>query len=153
MAHAGTPTDLAKQPATSSTNGLWQALLAATVALALVAGMVFVATNLAAKSSVAPATQLNDRIAPQRGPTTAAAAQIYVADGTYDQIEAQRGAANFSAVKADRRFDELILAPAVHYPDVTYDQVQLSAPTKISGTAPDNGPGRVQGHRGAMIDQ
>src|SRR3954466_9640205 len=123
MAHAGTPTDLAKQPATSSTNGLWQALLAATVALALVAGMVFVATNLAAKSSVAPATQLNDRIAPQpgpatppapqlnariapqRGPTTAAAAQIYVADGSYDQIEAQRGAANFSAVKADRRFD------------------------------------------------
>ena len=49
MAHAGTPTGLAKQPATSTINGLWQALLVAVVLFALVAGMVFVATNLAAK--------------------------------------------------------------------------------------------------------
>jgi hypothetical protein len=130
MAYAGTPGNLAKQPATSTSNGLLQAVLAAVVLFALVAGMVFVGTSIASKASVVPA-----------------------ADRGYDQIEAQRGATNFAAVKADRRFDELILAPAVHYPDVSYDQVTLSAPTKISGTAPDNRPGRIVGHRGAMIDQ
>src|SRR4051812_17892292 len=129
MAYAGTQGNLAKQPATS-TNGLLQAVLAAVVLFALVAGMVFVGTSIASKASVVPA-----------------------ADRGYDQIEAQRGATNFAAVKADRRFDELILAPADHYPDVSYDQVTLSAPTKISGTAPDNRPGRIVGHRGAMIDQ
>jgi hypothetical protein len=130
MAYAGTPGNLAKQPAASTSNGLLQAVLAAVVLFALVAGMVFVGTSIASKASVVPA-----------------------ADRGYDQIEAQRGATNFAAVKADRRFDELILAPAVHYPDVSYDQVTLSAPTKISGTAPVNRPGRIVGHRGAMIDQ
>ena len=151
MAHAGTPTDLAQQPATSPTNGLWQALLVAAALFALVAGMVLVGTNLAAKGSAIPA-----------------------ADRGYEQIEAQRGATTFAAPRADRRFDELILAPAplVHYPDVSYEQTRglsapvvhypdvsyeqnrgLSAPTKISGIAPVNRPALVKGHRGAMIDQ
>ena len=134
MAHAGTPTDLAQRPATSTTNGLWQALLAAVVLFALVVGIVVVGTNLAAKGSAVPAE-----------------------DRSYDQIEAQRGATILT--QEDRSYDRIeqlrggaILAPAVHYPDVSYDQNRLSART-ISGIAPDNGPRRIQGHRGAMIDQ
>ena len=141
MAHAGTPTDLAKQPATSTTNGLWQAFVVAIVLLALVAGMVIVGTNLASKGSAVPA-----------------------ADHRYDQIEAQRGATTFAGPKADRRFDELILAPAgAPFSDGSYDQAEKNrggassgatqGTTKVGGTAPDNGPGRILGHRGGMIDQ
>ena len=77
MAHAGTPTDLAKQPATSTPNGLWQALLVAVVLVALVAGMVIVGTSLAARGAVSPAA-------------------IPAANHSYDQIEAQRGTATLS---------------------------------------------------------
>ena len=94
MAHAGTPTDLAQKPATS-TNGLWQPLLAVIVILAIGVGMALVASAVATSRSVAaPAadggyTQVETlrggttfaaapRIEAQRGPTTAAAAQIYV---------------------------------------------------------------------------
>ena len=134
MAHAGTPTDLAKQPATSTINGLWQALLVAVALVALVAGMVFVATNLAAKGSVVPA-----------------------ADHSYDQIEAHRGAIllapaanSYNQVEQSRNGTSLV--PGVHYPDVSYDQ-NKPAPSRVSGTAPYNHPGLVTGHRGAMIDQ
>ena len=47
MAHAGTPTDLAKQPATSITNGPLQAVLVAMALVALVAVAAFVGTSLA----------------------------------------------------------------------------------------------------------
>jgi len=133
MAHAGTPTNLAKQPAAATLNGLWQALLAAVVLFALVAGMVFVGMNVAAKRSAAPA-----------------------ADRSYDQIEQIRGGAILAP--ADRSYDQIeqvrggtVLAPAVHYPDVTYEQ--NSAPTRISGTVPYSHPGLIKGHRGAMVDQ
>ncbi|MFL5643667.1 MAG: hypothetical protein ACJ77V_03890 [Chloroflexota bacterium] len=138
MAHAGTPTDLAKQPATSTVNGLGQALLLAVMLVAFVAAIVFVATNIAAKGSTVPATGRSDaQVEAQRDATLSAAAKA-VSGRTDDEIEQIRGAA---------------LNPTVHYPDVTYDQVKLSSPTKISGTAPDNRPGRIKGHRGAMIDQ
>ena len=93
MAHAGNPTGLAQQPATSA-NGLWQALLAIIAVLALGAGMVLIGTTIAApKSAVAPAdsyTQIETQrggmtlaagstsTQAQRGPSTAAAAQILV---------------------------------------------------------------------------
>jgi hypothetical protein len=138
MAYAGTPGNVAKQPAASTTNGLLQALLAAVVLLALVAGTVFVATSLASKGSVVRTTGRSDaQIEAQRDATLLAGTRP-VSGRSDDEIEQIRGA---------------ILNPAVHYPDVTYDQVTLSAPTKISGTAPDNKPGRIVGHRGAMIDQ
>ena len=75
MAYAGTPTGLAKQPATSTPNGLWQALLVAVVLVALVAGMVIVGTSLAAKSAVSPAvipasSHNRDQIGAQRGAAT-----------------------------------------------------------------------------------
>ena len=135
MAHAGTPTNLAKQPATMNLNGLWQALLAAVVLFAVVAGMVFIGTNLAAKGSVVPA-----------------------ADRSYDQIEQMRGAAIFAP--ADNIYNQVeqsrngtSLVPAVHYPDVSYEQNKIAAPTTVSGTAPYSHPGMVKGHRGAMVDQ
>ena len=55
MAHAGTPTDLTNQPTTPSAKGLWQAILAAILVLALAAGVIAVSANLAAKTSVVPA--------------------------------------------------------------------------------------------------
>ena len=125
MAHAGTATDLAKQPATSTINGLWQALLAVIVILAIGVGMVFVGTNVASSTGVAApavdhrldaiesqrgaaalsgavapdqrfdelmlAPASDTRIEPQRGPTTAAAALIYVEDDSYTQVEKNRG--------------------------------------------------------------
>ena len=114
MAHAGTPTDLAKQPATSTTNGLWQGLAAAIVLLALVAGMVAVATNLAAA-----------------GKTTA----VPAADRSYDQIENQRGAANFSGLVEDR----------------SYDQIEnLRGGTVADGLANDRSYDKIQSERGQV---
>ena len=55
MAHAGTPTDLTKQPATSTARGVWQAIVAAILVLALAAGVVAVSANLA-KTTAVPAT-------------------------------------------------------------------------------------------------
>ncbi len=87
MAHAGTPTDLAKQPATSTTNGLWQALLAVIMILAVGAGVVVISSNLAAnKGAPAPAADHRlDQIEAQRGTVSMAGAPS--ADGSYDQIE------------------------------------------------------------------
>jgi hypothetical protein len=153
MAHAGTPTDLAKQPATSTINGLWQAVLAAVVFFALVAGMVFVATNLAAKGSAVPAADHRyDQIEGTRG-----AILMAPADNSYNQVEQARN--GFSLVPTANSSNQVeqarngnSLVPAVHYPDVSYEQNTL-APTKVSGTAPYAHPGLVKGHRGAMIDQ
>jgi len=133
MAHAGTPTNLAMQPTTETLNGLWRALLAAVVLFALVAGMVFVGTNVAAKHYAVPAADRSyDQIQQIRG-----GAILAPADRSYDQIEQVRGGT--------------VLAPAVHYPDVSYEQ--NSAPTRISGTVPYSHPGQIKGHRGAMVDQ
>jgi hypothetical protein len=67
MAHAGTPTNLTKQPATSSFNGIWQALVAAILVLALAAGLVAVTSNLAAKTSAVPAADHSYQIPSQPG--------------------------------------------------------------------------------------
>ena len=56
MAHAGTPTDLTKQP-TASASGIWRALIAAVLVLAMAAGIVAVGVNLAGKASVVPAAE------------------------------------------------------------------------------------------------
>ena len=90
MAHAGTPTDLAKQPATSTTNGLWQVLLAGIVILALAVGMVLVAANVAAPKSVAaPAADHRlDQVERQF-----AATGLVADDGSYTLVETNRGGA------------------------------------------------------------
>ena len=104
MAHAGTPTDLAKQPATSTTNGLWQALLVAVVLVALVAGMVIVGTSLAAKGAVSPAA-------------------IPAADHSYDQIEAHRGTVTLSSdVYLNSIFDKAHATPYVEGPALSTDE-------------------------------
>lgn len=131
MAHAGTPTDLAKQPATSTTNGLWQTAAAAIVLLALVVGMVIVTSNLlaASKSSVAPAfdhryDQVDNLAANMRG-----AAASGLTDRSYDQIENQRSIVTTYGLTNDRSFD------------------------KIQSERGAVGPNKVVGHRGAMISQ
>jgi hypothetical protein len=82
MAHAGTPSDLATRPAISGPSGhrgLWQALLVVIVTAAVVIATSFI---VASKATTGPA------------------------DRSYDQIENQRGAANFS-VAADRSYDAI----------------------------------------------
>jgi len=138
MAHAGTPTDLAQQPATSTTNGLWQALLAVIVILAIGAGVVMISSSFAAaKGSPAPA-----------------------ADHRLDQIETQRGMFSNAAPRADRRFDELIIG-ATPFQNESYSQVENnrggapttgSSATKLGGT-PVNSYDKVPGHRDALIGQ
>ena len=129
MAHAGTPTDLAKQPATSTTNGLWQGLAAAIVLLALVAGMVAVTTSLSAA-----------------GKTTA----VPAADRSYDQIENQRGTAIFSGLVEDRGYDQIenlrggTVATGLAN-DRSYDKIQ-SERGQVD-------PRRIVGHHGAMVNQ
>jgi len=54
MAHAGTPSDLAKQPTTSA-RGIWQAIVATVLVLAMVAAIVAVSLNVAGTASTAPA--------------------------------------------------------------------------------------------------
>jgi hypothetical protein len=77
MAHAGTTTDLAGQPAASRST--WKALLSFVVILAIGIGMVIAVPLLAgAKTTTAPAV-----------------------DNSYNQIEDQRGATTLSAVSAD----------------------------------------------------
>jgi hypothetical protein len=185
MAQAGTPTVQANQPATSSFNGLWQALLAMIAVLALGAAVIVV-SNIAAANRASAVPTVDHRL---------------------DTIEGQKGAISFAGPKADRRFDELMLA------DSSYNAVEQSrgaalagtaralngtGPTSVSGTdpaavdsfgaqrgpstaaaaqilvkvqpqvgpstaaaaqilvsgtAPDNGSGRIQGHRGAQIGQ
>ena len=130
MAQAGTPTVQANQPAATSFNGLWQALLAV-IAIVALGAAVIVVSNMAAANRASAVPTVDHRL---------------------DQIEAQKGTASFAGPKADRRFDELMLAPAadssytqveanrggaltaptVHYPDVSYDQVKL-APVADSG--------------------
>jgi hypothetical protein len=130
MAHAGTPTDLAKQPATS-TNGLWQTAAAAIVLLALVVGMIIVTSSLlaASKSSVAPAfdhryDQVDNLAANMRG-----AAPALTTDRSYDAIENQRSFVQVYGLTNDRSFDKI---------------------QSESGAA---GLDKVVGHRGAMILQ
>ncbi|MFL5649350.1 MAG: hypothetical protein ACJ77V_06475 [Chloroflexota bacterium] len=61
MAHAGTPTDLAKQPTTSA-GGIWQAIIAAVLVLAMVAAIVAVSLNLAGKASIVPAAEHGNQV-------------------------------------------------------------------------------------------
>ena len=125
MAHAGTPTDLAQQPATS-TSGLWKTAAAAIAVLALVVGMVIVTSSLvaASKSSVLPAADHRyDQIEDQRGP-----ASLSFSDKSYDQIESQRGAVATSGLTLDRSQDRPV--------------VQRNAVSD-----------KTVGHRGAMIYQ
>ena len=131
MAHAGTPTDLAKQPATSTTNALWQTAAAAIVLLALVVGMVIVASSLlaASKSSVAPAfdhryDQVDNLAANMRG-----AAPALTTDRSYDAIENQRSIVQVYGLANDRSFDKI--------------------QSERGAVAPD----KIVGHRGALIRQ
>ena len=105
MAHAGTPTDLAKQPATSTTNGPWQALLVAIALVAVVAVAAFVGTSLAAKGAVSPAV-------------------IPAADHSLDQIEAQRGAAVTLSTDAylNSILDNAHATPYIHGPAFSTDE-------------------------------
>jgi len=104
MAHAGTPTDLAKQPATSTANGRWQVLIVAIVLVALGATVGIVGTRLAAKSAVSPAV-------------------IPAADHNLDQIEAQRGAVTLSTdAYLNGILDKAHATPYIHGPALSTDE-------------------------------
>lgn len=79
MAHVGTPMDLAKQPATTGSNGFWRALFTLIVVVAIAAAMALGAAFIA-------------------GPKPAA-------DNSYNQIEDIRGAAPLFATPDDRSYN------------------------------------------------
>jgi hypothetical protein len=121
MAHAGTPTDLAKQPATSSS--LWKPLLTAIVILAIGFGMAMATSFIIGnRSTNLPVDRSYDQIETQRGATTlsgvavdtnnavekAAAAKARamsgvpaVVDKSYDAVENARGVAPLSGTTID----------------------------------------------------
>jgi hypothetical protein len=109
MAHAGTPADLAKQPAATGTGqGFWQALgilvAVVAIALAMVAATSFIASSNVAKS-------------------------VPAADRSYDQIEAQRLAAPVALPPADLSRDTDTLSS-------TSDQFKgLRGTRTLSGTS------------------
>jgi len=61
MAHAGTPTDLTKRP-TTSLDGVWRAVVATILVVALAAGIVAVGANLTSKAAPVPATNHGSQI-------------------------------------------------------------------------------------------
>jgi hypothetical protein len=66
MAHATSPANLTKQPTTSTARGIWQAIVAAIVVVALAAGIA-VSANLATRTSAAPVSNPNVQIQSQPG--------------------------------------------------------------------------------------
>ncbi len=106
MAHAGTPRDLATRPATSGSSGhagIWQALLVVAITVAVVLGTSFVVGSKA--STGTPLTDRSyDQIESQRG---AANFSVLAGDRSYDQIESQRGALGVPDLPGDRSFDKI----------------------------------------------
>jgi hypothetical protein len=89
MAHVGTPMGVAKGPATTGSSGqlgfvqgLLTVLVAVTIAVSIVAVTSFIASSNRAVG-------------------------LPAADGSYDKIENQRGAANFSIAPVDRSYDAI----------------------------------------------
>jgi hypothetical protein len=121
MAHAGTSTDLAKQPAASSST--WKALLSAIVILAIGVGMVLAVPLITGgRATTAPAV-----------------------DRSYDQIENARGATTLSGLSVDSSFDQLEKAAAAKARamsgvpvDTSYDAVESArGAALLSGTTID----------------
>jgi hypothetical protein len=149
MAHAGTPTDLAKQPATSA-NGPWQALLAVIVILAIGVGMALIASTVATSRGItAPAADGSyNEVEALRGGTTLAAA-----DSSYTQVEKNRGGA-FAAPRIEAQRGPSTASAALIYVGTQRGPTTAAgALVYVQGTAPDNGPGRIVGHKGGMVDQ
>lgn len=126
MAHAGTPTDLAKQPATSSSSGQvgpWKALLTAIIILAIGLVMAMAVSFIAANRAIG----------------------VPAVDRSYDQIETQRGATTLSGVSVDRNLDQVEKAAAAKARamsgvpvDTSYDAVENArGAAPLSGTTID----------------
>ncbi len=134
MAHAGTQTDLAKQPATS--NGFWQLLVGMIAIVALAAAIVYVAGNMASNRGLAPAVDHRyDQIETLRGGATLGAA-----DSSYTQVEDLRGGA-FSAANPVKGSRSAAFIAA------------FEAARQGKGTAPEAGSGKILGHRGAQVTE
>jgi hypothetical protein len=131
MGHAGTTLDLG-QPRAASPNkpvGFWPVVVVVTVGLAIVLATLYVAGSISAKGPLA--TNLTedrsyDQIEAQRG---AAKFAVATEDRSYDQIEAQRGAAKFAVATEDRSYDQIEAQRgaakfAVATEDRSYDQIE-----------------------------
>ena len=97
MAHAGTPTDLARQPAASGST--WKSLLSLIVILAIGIGMVIAVPLITGgKATTAPAVDRGyDQIETQRGATTLSGVTV----DTNSAVENSRGAAPLSGTTID----------------------------------------------------
>jgi hypothetical protein len=120
MAHAGTTTDLAGQPAASRST--WKFLLSLVVILAIGIGMVIAVPLLAgAKTTTAPAVDSYTQIETQRGATTLSA----VSADTLAKAAAAKARA-MSGVAADNSLDAAVRAAAAGAVsvDTSYDAIE-----------------------------
>ena len=121
MAHVGTTTNL-KQPAATGSGqraGVWMAVFAAAIVAAI--ALAFVMTQLVGSKSTSGSLAVDrsyDQIEAQRG-----AALSVAGDRSYDQIEAQRGGSYLAPDVLDRGADRGVpvsVVPRDHYFDAIH---------------------------------
>ena len=131
MAHVGTTTNL-KQPAATGSGqrtGVWMAVFAAAVIAAI--ALAFVMTQLVGSKSTSGSLagdRSYDQIEAQRGAATLSLA----GDRSYDQIEAQRGGTYLAPAVLDRGADRGVptsIVPRDHY----YDSLHPALPAALPG--------------------
>jgi hypothetical protein len=139
MAHAGTPTDLAKQPATS--NSLWKPLLTAIVILAIGITLAMAASFLSRASSVPAVDRGYDAIEKARGATNLSGVTV---DNFAVQNAAAAKARAMSGVPADTSYNAVEKARGDFWVlsgvavDTSYDAVENArGVAPLSGSQPD----------------
>jgi len=129
MAHVGTTTNL-KQPAATGSGqraGVWMAVIAAAVIAAI--ALAFVMTQLVGSKTTngsLAGDRSYDQIEAQRG-----AALSVAGDRSYDQIEAQRGGSYLAPDVLDRGADRGVptsIVPRDHYYDSLHPALAPAAP-------------------------
>jgi hypothetical protein len=142
MAHAGTPMDLAKQPATTGSNGFWRALVTAIVVVTIAVGLALGAAFIAGAKPAADNSY--NRIEDIRG---AAPLTVGPVDRSYNAVEGMRGGAAGSSIGTNGQRGEAAGSGG------SVDLNQLTAPRgnmTLSGTSVDQGAAKTKGLHGSL---
>lgn len=121
MAHAGTPSDLAKQPAASSST--WKSMLSLVVILAIGIGMIIAVPFITGgRATTAPAVDRSyDQIENARGATTLSGVAV---DTNAVQKAAAAKARAMSGVAADNSLDAAVRGASGATVDTSYTSVE-----------------------------
>ena len=101
MAHAGTPMDLAKQPAATGSSGFWRALITAIVIVAIGVTLVLAASFVAGANPAKGVPAANDSYTQYENSRGASPMSVTQEDRSYDSIEKLRGEAAGSGGSVD----------------------------------------------------